>query len=145
MIAQVISVFAVAFLSLWGAFPVGVGLRLPPAIIGVTAAVSYAVGVALVLILGQPVRDWLLKRFGSKISGNPNSTVRKVWDKYGLIGLALLAPVTTGSQIGAAIALSLDAPPRRVFVAMTLGACLWCAVLALAIQFGLVAVQGQPS
>ncbi len=143
MIAQVISVFAVAFLSLWGAFPVGVGLSLPPLVIAVTAAVSYAVGVALVLILGQPVRDWLLKRFGNKVSGNPNSTVRKVWDRYGLIGLALLAPVTTGSQIGAAIALSLDAPPRRVFVAMTLGACLWCAVLALAIQFGLVAIQGK--
>ena len=142
MIAQIISVFAVAFLSLWGAFPAGVALGVAPAVIAVTAGVSYAAGVALVLILGQPVRDWLMRRGGSKLSADPNSTVRKVWDRYGLIGLALLAPITTGSQIGAVVALALNAPPRRVFVAMALGACLWCLVLALALHFGLVTVQG---
>ena len=144
MIAQLASVFAVAFLSLWGAFPAGAALGVPPTVIAATAAISYAAGVALVLILGQPMRDWLMRRGGSKLSGDPNSTVRKIWGRYGLIGLALLAPITTGSQIGAAVALALNAPPRRVFIAMALGACLWCVVLALALQFGLVAVRGNP-
>ena len=42
-----------------------------------------------------------------------------------MIGLALLAPVTTGAQIGAIIGISLNAPPRRLFVLMSLGGLLW--------------------
>ena len=105
-----------------------------------TAAISYACGVALVVIVGQPVRDWIMRRFGGKATSNPDSAIRRVWNRYGLIGLALLAPVTTGAQIGAIIGMSLNAPPRRLFVLMSLGGLLWAVIFAALISLGVAAV-----
>ena len=93
------------------------------------------------LIVGQPVRERIMKRFGGKGSSSPDSPIRRVWNRYGLIGLALLAPITAGAQIGAIIGLSLNAPPRRLFVLMSLGGLLWAIAFAIAISIGIAAVK----
>lgn len=139
-IAALVSMFGVAFFSLWASIPAGFALGLSPVPVVATAAVSYACGVALVVVAGQPVRDWIMKRLGGRQSSNPNSAIRRVWDRYGLYGLALLAPVTVGAQVGAIIGLSLNAPPRRLFVLMALGGLLWAVVFALLISLGVAAV-----
>jgi len=140
-VAGVISVFGIAFLSLWASIPAGIALGLNAVLVVATAALSYACGVALVLIVGQPVRDRILKRFGGGSSGSARSPIRRAWDRYGLIGLALLAPITTGAQIGAIIGLSLNAPPRRLFALMTLGGAIWAAAFAIAMSLGIAAVS----
>lgn len=141
-IAALLSVFGIAFFHLFGAIPIGMAQGISPVAVVLVAALSYACGVGVVIVAGQPVRDWILKRFGGNASANPNSTVRRVWDKYGLIGLGLLAPAITGSQIGAIIGLSFNAPPRRLFVVMSLGGLLWSVIVAAAVALGVAAVQG---
>lgn len=138
---KLVSVFGVAFLSLWASIPAGLALGLSPLSIVLTAGLSYASGVGLVAFLGKPVRDWIMKRYGDKVTGDPNSSVRRVWDRYGMIGLALLAPITTGAQIGAAVGMALNASPRRLFLLMSLGGLLWAALLAVAISLGIAGVQ----
>ena len=138
---KLISVFGIAFLSLWASIPAGLALGLNPVAVVGTAAVSYASGVGLVVFLGQPIRNWLMRRFGDKISGDPNSAVRRAWDRFGLIGLALLAPITTGAQIGAAVGMALNAPPRRLFVLMAIGGLAWAALLGVLISVGVVAIR----
>ena len=140
-IAALISVFGIAFLYFWASIPAGIAQDLSPILVVATASISYACGVGLVVLAGQPVRDWIMKRFGGKASSNPNSTIRRIWDRYGLIGLALLAPVTTGAQIGALIGISLNAPPRRLFVLMSLGGLLWGIIIAVLVSLGVAAVQ----
>jgi uncharacterized membrane protein len=140
-IAALISVFGIAFLYFWASIPAGIAQGLSPILVVATASISYACGVGLVVLAGQPVRDWIMKRFGGKTSANPNSTIRRIWDRYGLIGLALLAPVTTGAQIGAVIGISLNAPPRRLFILMSLGGLLWGMIVAVLVSLGVAAVQ----
>ncbi len=140
-VPKLVSVFGIAFLSLWASIPAGLALGLSPVAVVGTAAVSYASGVGLVAFLGQPVRDWLMRRFGDKVSGDPNSAVRRAWERFGLIGLALLAPITTGAQIGAAVGMALNAPPRRLFALMAAGGLIWAALLGALISLGLVAIQ----
>ncbi len=139
-VAALVSVFGIAFLSLWASIPAGIALSLHPLLVVATAALSYACGVALVVIAGQPVRDWIMRRLGGRASSNPDSAIRRVWNRYGLIGLALLAPVTVGAQVGAIIGMSLNAPPRRLFVWMSLGGLLWSVAFAAAISLGVAAV-----
>jgi uncharacterized membrane protein len=67
--------------------------------------------------------------------------IQRAWTRFGLLGLALLAPVTTGAQIGALIGLSLGAPPRKLIGAMSLGAALWGVIITLAVAFGFAAVH----
>lgn len=141
-IAALASVFGIAFFSLWGSIPAGLALNLHPVVVILTAALSYAAGVGVIVIVGQPVRDRILRRFGGNASSNPDSAIRRAWDRYGMVGLALLAPVTTGAQIGAIIGMSLNAEPRRLFLLMSLGGLLWSAVFGIAIALGIEVVRG---
>jgi hypothetical protein len=140
-IAALISIFGIAFFSLSLSIPAGLALGQPVVAIIATAALSYACGVGLIVLVGQPVRERILKRFGGKSAGDPNSRIRRIWDRYGLVGLALVAPLITGAQIGAIIGMSLNAPPRRLFVLMSLGGLLWAIIFGVAISLGVAAVQ----
>lgn len=141
ILPQLLSVFGIAFLSFWASIPAGLALGLQPVFVALTAVISYAAGVGLVVVLGEPLRQRLLRRFGGKVASDPNSAIRRAWDRYGLIGLALLAPITTGAQIGAILGLTFGAPPGRLFVAMSLGAVLWAALITTAATLGLLGVR----
>ena len=143
LLPKLASVFALAFVYFWASIPAGIALGVAPLVVLLTAWASYTAGVILVVLLGAPIRAALLKRFGGKVASDPNSTIRRAWTRFGLVGLALLAPVTTGAQIGALIGLSLGAPPRKMIGAMVLGAALWGAGITLAVVLGVAAVQTQ--
>ena len=143
-VAALVSVFTVAFIYFWGSIPLGIAQGLPPVAVVLTASLSYAVGVAITILAGQPIRDWIMRRFGSRVATDPNSRIRRIWDRYGLVGLALIAPVTTGAPIGAIIAISLNAPPRRLFLMMSLGGLMWGMIVAVLVSLGVAVVQGEP-
>jgi uncharacterized membrane protein len=141
ILPQLLSVFGIAFFSFWASIPAGLALGVQPVLVALTAIVSYALGVGLIVVLGEPVRQRLLRRFGSRVTSDPESTIRRAWDRYGLIGLALLAPVTTGAQIGAIVGLTFGASPRRLFIAMSLGAVFWATVITTAVTLGILGVR----
>jgi len=141
MLPKLGSIFALAFIYFWASIPAGIALEVPPVVVLLTAWVSYVAGVVVVVLLGTPARAALLKRFGGKGASNPDSMIQRVWNRFGLLGLALLAPVTTGSQIGALIGLSLGAPPRKLIGAMSLGAALWGIIITLVAALGAAAVR----
>lgn len=141
LLSRLIGVFALAFFSFSYAILAGLALGLGPVLIAVTAWVSYTSGVVLAILLGDPIRKRLLARFGGKLASNPQSVVRRVWDRYGLIGLSLLAPVTTGAQIGAILGLSLGVSPRRLIIGLALGGALWSILITVVAVLGVTAVQ----
>jgi hypothetical protein len=141
MLPRLVSIFALAFVSFWASIPAGIALGVAPAIVAVTAWASYTAGVILVALLGEPLRARLLKRFGGRVASNPNSAIRRAWDRFGLIGLSLLAPVTTGAQIGAIIGLALGVPAPKLIAGMSLGAALWGIGITLAVVLGVAAVR----
>lgn len=141
LLAKLGGVFALAFFSFWAAISLGVAIGMSPLMVGVVAWVSYALGVLLIVALGEPLRVRLLKRFGGKMAASEDSPIRRAWDRYGLVGLCLLAPVTTGSQIGTIIALALGARSRRLVIWMGIGAALWSVVLTLVVALGVAVVQ----
>ncbi|MFO7321684.1 MAG: small multi-drug export protein [Chloroflexota bacterium] len=135
-------VFTIAFVSLWASIPAGMAFGLNIAPVVLAASLAYAAGVAIVVLPGEPVRRWLLWRLGDRARLNPDSLVGRAWSRYGLIGLAFLAPVTTGAQIGALIGLALNTPPLRLFFWMALGGLLWTVALAAAVLFGVWGAGG---
>lgn len=134
------SVFGVAFLHLLASVPAGLALRLHPVAVIVTVTLAYATGVAVVVLPGQRVRDWLMQKLGDRATVQPDSFVGRIWARFGLPGLGLIAPVTTGAQIGALIGLAFNASPRALLLWMTLGGFLWALALTLLISAGLVSV-----
>jgi hypothetical protein len=137
-----ISTFGLAFFYFIGAIPAGVGLGLSPVLAAIIAWLSYTAGVALVALGGAPLRAWLMRRFKFRPEQHTTSLIGRVWQRYGLLGLSLLAPVTVGAQLGALIGVALGVPPRRLVIGLSLGVIVWCIGIGLAITLGLQVVRG---
>lgn len=127
-------------------------MQLPSAIVVLTVTLSYGCGVALVAVAGAQLRG-LIQRWRGKSEPAPDKPaapvpenrmtrlVLQVWERFGLVGLALLAPMTVGAQAGAVIGLSFGESPVRLIGAMTLGAGVWSILITLAVNLGVMAVN----
>jgi hypothetical protein len=145
-LAALATIFGWAFVSFWSAIPAGIALHVAPALVALTVTVSYASGAALVVVIGAPLIERIRRRAlaAGDATQSPRRAVvmvQRAWERYGLIGLALLAPMTVGAQIGAVIGLGFGERPARLVLAMTLGAAAWALVITLAVVTGLVAVS----
>jgi hypothetical protein len=138
---KIISTFGLAFFYFWPSIPAGLALGLSPVVVIITSSLSYACGAAVVALLGERVRDWVLKRLGRKADANADTPIRRIWQKYGVVGLGLLAPMTVGAQIGAALGLAFDSKPRSLFVSLALGGLVWSIILTAAVLLGVAGVN----
>lgn len=153
--ASLITIFGWAFFSFWSAIPAGIALAVSPLWVCLTVIASYASGVLLVVVVGGPIRQRIQARLQARQTIDadidadedaqpaPNRMVAlmmQAWHRFGLVGLALLAPMTVGSQVGAVIGLGFGAPPVRLVIAMTLGAAVWAIGLTLAVVLGVMAI-----
>ncbi|MFQ3567712.1 MAG: hypothetical protein SNJ59_12010 [Aggregatilineales bacterium] len=134
--AKVASIFALAFFSFWPAIPAGLALNLSPIVTIAVTSLSYASGAAVVIGVGGRVRAWALRRLGRGLVERDQTFIRRVWDRFGVVGLGLVAPVTIGAQIGAAFGIALYTRPRPLFFALSAGGLLWSILLTGLISLG---------
>jgi hypothetical protein len=139
-IPKIVSIFALAFFSFWPAIPAGLALGLGPITVIITTTLSYASGVALVTLFGDRVRNWIIARLGKRAEAQ-DSPIRRIVEKYGIVGLGLLSPMTVGAQIGAVLGLAFNLKPRALFIAMSLGALAWSIALTAAVTLGVLGVN----
>jgi membrane protein DedA with SNARE-associated domain len=132
--AKFISVTGLGILELWAAIPAGTALKLPPLLNGIASALGAVIGALLIILAGDRLRRWLLKK--REKTHNRESRIYKICEKYGVIGLGLLSPLLTGAPLGAAIGISLGAPPKRLFFWMTIGIVVWTIILTTVSTLG---------
>lgn len=131
-----IIVFGLGIAYFLAAIPTGVALKLSPLVAALCAWAGYTAIGAAMLAAGAPVREWLGKKFRISPHPDPRKFFWRVWLKWGLPGLALLAPVTCGPYIAAIIALALGEKPPRVMFWIMLGVIPWCIGFAIAAAAG---------
>lgn len=128
--------FAFGFIYFMGAIPAGVIAGLPAWGAAIAAWAGYSTGAASMIIAGASVRLWLVRRFRISLERDPAKWLWKAWDRWGLIGLGLLAPVTIGPQIGGILALAVGEKPFRTFLSFSLGVVPWCIFFAIFVAAG---------
>lgn len=139
---KLLTVLGLAVVELWAAIPAGFALRLHPLATGITAALGAMSGALVVLLLGERVRIWLLRRRGGKKDApEQHGRIYRIWQRYGVTGLGLLAPLLTGAPLGVALGLTLGAQAGRLFFWVSLGIALWSALLTLAGALGLAGIE----
>jgi hypothetical protein len=139
-IMKVLAVFAIGAVELWAAVPAGLALHLHPVLTAVTAALGAIAGAALILGVGEGARAWIARRRGKRDAGEP-STIRRVWIRYGVAGVGLLAPLLIGAPLGTTLGVAFGAPGRRLLLWMSLGIVLWSGVLTLGGVLGIAGVE----
>lgn len=118
------------------AIPAAAAAGLPVWAAGLAAWFGYSAGASVVLLAGAPLRAWLVKKLRIPVERDPTKWVWKVWDRAGLPGLGILAPVTVGPQAGAILALAVGERPVRIFAALSLGVIPWCAGFCILVSLG---------
>ena len=129
------------FVYFIGAIPGGTAAGAPVWMAAVAAWLGYSAGGAVVLAAGAPVRNWLVRRLKIPIERDPTKLVWRIWDKWGLVGLGLLAPVTVGPQVGGILALVVGERPVRILTLLSLGVVPWCVIFACLVGFGVKIVR----
>jgi hypothetical protein len=125
------TVFGLGVVYFIAAIPAGVALKLHPATAAACAWAGYTAIAAAMLLIGDPARRWVEKRFKFSPHPDPKKLFWRVWGRFGLPGLGLLAPVTCGPYIAALIALALGEKPGRLILWIAAGAIPWSILFAV--------------
>ncbi len=141
VLPKLVAVFGLAIVELWAAVPAGFALGLPPAVTALTAAGGAMTGALVVAVLGNRARAWLLARHSSRGEEHDPGPLGRIWERYGAIGLGLLAPLLVGAPIGTALGLALGAPIRRLLLWVGVGIVLWSVLLTGAGVLGLAGLD----
>jgi len=128
--------FALGFVYFLGAIPGGVAAGVNVPLAALAAWAGYSAGAGVVVLAGAPARDWLVRRFRIPVGRDPSKWIWRVWDRWGLIGLGLLAPVTIGPQIGGLLALAAGGRPGRIWLGLSAGVVPWCVLFGSLVAAG---------
>jgi len=134
LMAKFITIIGLGMVELWAAIPAGTALNLHPFLNGLASGLGAFLGALLVIIFGDGLRNWLLKK--KDMPHKNEGQIYRIWDKYGVIGLGMLSPLITGVLFGAAIGISLGAPPKRLLFWMCIGITVWTIVLTIISTLG---------
>lgn len=127
----VVTVFGLGAAYFLAAIPAGAALKVPLPLAVLSAWSGYMATAVLMVLVGTPARRWLAVKFKLSTEPRPEKMFWRVWMRWGLPGLGLLAPVTCGPYIAALLALALGEKPGRVLFWIAVGVLPWCAGFAL--------------
>ena len=131
-----VTVFGLGIAYFLAAIPTGVAMHLNPWTAALCAWTGYTAIAAAMLAVGTPARKWLTEKFHISARPDPQKFLWRVWMRWGLPGLALIAPVTCGPYFAALIALMLGERPRRLLLWIALGVIPWCIVFVMLAETG---------
>ncbi|MBK1727292.1 small multi-drug export protein [Halorhodospira neutriphila] len=123
---------ATPWIELVVVIPAGAAMGLPTLPVTATAFIGNALPVLAIVAL---FRWWERRRGPVRRRWGPRA--RRVWRRYGLPGLALLAPVVTGIHMASVMALALGTPRRRTVQWMVASLAGWAAVTGALTALGI--------
>lgn len=116
--------------------PVGIIIGLDFAIAGnIIAVVMFA-------YLSEKILQWAARRRERKSGSAPHARcerARRIFDRYGILGTALLGPLVLGTQFAAAVAVSFGVSPLKFSVVVSVGATL-LGIVARRITLGIISI-----
>ncbi len=141
MAAQIVTIMSLSAVFFWGGFPAALALKFNLLAAGLITAAGAETAVLLVLLLGKPIQEYLLRKFPAWMEKTRNGKAGAVFQKYGMPGLGLIAPVMPGAPQAALIGLALSARPGKILVWVSAGIILWAVIVTAGLGLGLEFVR----
>ena len=113
--------------------PIAIGLGLNPVATGVVAFAGNVGSVYALILFSRRIMDWWTGRRenGDEGPSDRYARARRLWDRYGLPGVALGGPVLAGVHVAALVALLAGSRSGAAAVWMTAGIAVWTVLLVL--------------
>ncbi len=139
LLLELLSTAAVGAIDVWVGILGGLALGLPPILSGAASIAGGLVGAVLTVVAGERLQRWIYAR---PWLSKRRKRVERLWDRYGVVGVALQAPILTGAPVATLIALGLGAPPKRLLFWMSVSVVLWGVVITGAAVLGFSLFDG---
>ena len=133
---------AIPLIEILVVIPIGIALGLDPVLVGLAAFLGNALPVIGLVLASDRVRALLASRREDREPSARTRRAKRLWERYGLAGLAIGAPVTTGVHLAAPLAVGLGASRRASVLWLTASIGLWTVVLVVTSVAGLAALSG---
>lgn len=129
-LSKCLTVYIIGILELWGAVPAGLAFRLNPVAVALVSAAGAMTGAFLVLIVGEPLRKWILS-FKKTNPEKEKGKLKPLLDKYGIPGLCLISSFLLGAHLGTAIAMTLGGKKVAIAIWMAISCLVWAGLFTL--------------
>ncbi|SDI38969.1 Putative small multi-drug export protein [Planococcus glaciei] len=118
--------------------PLGIVWGLSPLWVMVLAFVGNMLTVLALIIGFDRFKVWYLKRQEAKgkAQNKKSERAKKIWNKYGLPGLAMLGPILIGTHIAAFIGMTLGATKKNTTIWLTISIAAWTLVFGILTALG---------
>lgn len=118
--------------------PLGIIWGLSPLWVMVVAFVGNMLTVLALIIGFDRFQIWYTKRQEAKgkTVSKKSERAKRIWNKYGLPGLAMLGPILIGTHIAAFIGMTLGATKKNTTVWLTISIAVW------SVAFGVLTALG---
>ena len=129
---------AVPWFEIAAVIPLGILRGLRQVRVVVLALIGNLSTIILVVYLFERIRDYLVRKKGViKEDGKRQERAKRIWNKYGFPGLALLGPILIGTHIAAFIGMSFGATKNWTLLWMTISLVIWSVLLGIAAFYGI--------
>lgn len=123
--------------------PLGIVRGLQPIIVVILSFIGNLSTIILVVYLFEKIKDFIVRKKGIvKENTKRQERAKRIWNKYGLPGLAILGPVLIGTHIAAFIGMSLGATKRWTLLWMTISLVIWSVVFGVGAYYGVGVFKG---
>ena len=121
-----ISVFLLGFIEISLPLPIIIAMDGPMEPAFLVIAVSGTLGTLFFVYLSQPLRRWLVRRYG--LDSVVFTRTERFLVRYGSIGVGLLAPLILGHALTAVAGVALGAPANKLALWTIAGVWVWTIV-----------------
>lgn len=120
------------------AVPIGILRGLSPFLVIAIGFIGNMLTVLLVIVAFQRLKKWMDNRNRKKGKKESKRTGRgiRIWNKYGMPGLALLGPILIGTHIAAFVGLLFGASKMNTTIWLTISIALWTMIFGSATIMG---------
>jgi membrane protein DedA with SNARE-associated domain len=136
-VQRLIIVFLVGTIGIWKAVPAGFLLKVPPVLIFIMTVLGASAGVSTIYVFGKWITSYIKKKKDSRRIGHKQSRARNLFEKYGIIGFALLGTILMGPQITMAMGLIIVKTQKKLFLWILAGIVAWTGVLTILAALGI--------
>lgn len=139
---QYLGLFILAILpwiDIFVVVPLGILWGLSPVVVSIVGFAGNFLMIVLLALFFRQLAAWRQRRRERKGITAPTkreTRARQIWERYGIPGLSIVAPILLGTDLAALLALSFGSSRMRVVVWMGVSLVIWTVILAQGSVYG---------
>ena len=128
---QIVTVYLAGITGIYKGVPVGFAIKASPYLTAVCTAMGSLTAVFVIWFSGASLKNWLINKYGKRKIEKKKSRFTSIMDRYGVIGLGLIATGIIGPIITIILGLIMVKETERLMIFLSIGIVLWSTALTI--------------